>query len=178
MTKNNDTKDRNDIIILLLLLLIILCIVTTICVWILCRKPVITPDYAPQDIEINVEQYEDANDDKMEAPQNGGAIRVQYSKDVKIDLSEKLAYIDYKNPSKSTHDIILQIIVKDEVIAQSGTIPPGYKLEKLELLSEVSDRLTEGIYKDAKFKILSYNPETREKAMIDAEVIVDVTVQE
>ena len=59
------------------------------------------------------------------------------------------------------------------LIAKSGLIKAGYGLYKL-TLSEDAPTLTEGVY-TAYYKIGYYNPETGERALVEAD-IKDVTV--
>ena len=166
------------ILIIILLIGIIVCIAIT--VWaVFFREPakVITPDYAPGKLDPNAEKMTESETGKLEAPSGGGAISLQYVDKVTIDLSEKKAYLNYANPSKSTQNIVLQIVIKDQVVVQSERIEPGYQVKELPLLDGADKMLSKGIYTEAVFKILSYNPETGEKAMIDTQAEITVTVQ-
>ena len=173
--KNKKTR----ILIILLLIGIIICIAIT--VWALFFRepsgPVITPDYAPGKLDPNAEKITGDDTEKLETPSGGGAISLQYVDKVTIDLSDKKAYLNYSNPSKSTQNIVLQIVIKDQVIVQSDRIEPGYQVKELPLLDGADTLLSEGIYTEAVFKILSYNPETGEKSMIDTKAEITVTVQ-
>ena len=61
-------------------------------------------------------------------------------------------------------------------MVQSGTIRPGNQVSELELLDGAAKKLQEGVY-DAVFRILSYDPVTGEKAMVDTLAEITVTVQ-
>ena len=175
--KNNRENEKNKKIITLLIVFILICLICALCFS--CgynKKKVLRPDYAPQDVEVNLEDIEDDTDIKLTAPDGGGAVSIQYTKDVNIDLSDKKAYLNYKNPGKSTHDIVLQIVVQNEVIAQSGLIPPGNMLKELDLLNDSGVVLSEGAYENAKFIFLCYNPESGEKAIVDAEAMIVINV--
>ena len=139
--------------------------------------PAITPDYAPGKLDPNAEKITGDDTGKLETPSGGGAISLQYVDKVTINLSDKKAYLSYSNPSKSTQNIVLQIVIKDQVVVQSERIEPGYRVKELPLLEGAEELLSEGTYTDAFFKILSYNPETGEKAMIDTKAEITVTVQ-
>ena len=67
--------------------------------------------------------------------------------------------------------------IQGEIIARSGLILPGHKLKVLPLIDGASKRLSPGGYK-AQFRILSYNPKSGEKSMIDAVADVYITVKE
>lgn len=168
-----------NILIILLAVGIVVCIAVTM--WALffrnqSQQP-IAPDYAPEKKDPNAETMTDDDSSKMEVPSGGGAISLQYVDHVTIDLSEKKAYLDYSNPSKSTQNIVLQIVIKDNVIAQSGRIDPGYQIKEIPLASGAEKLLSEGVYTDSAFKILSYDPKTGEKSMIDTVAEITVTVK-
>jgi len=180
--KEKEKKKDNEKKLLLLLLLLLLLItiaavgITIWAVWF--RKPsiVLTPDYAPLETDKNVAQIPgDDTSDKMEAPEGGGAISVHYSKEVTIDLSDKKASLLYANPGKSTQDVVLQIVIQDNIIAQSGRIPPGSQLRTLDLLNGAAAKLAPGAY-NGKFVLLCYNTETGEKAMVNTEARITITV--
>lgn len=155
------------------------CIAVTI--WALFfRQPgkALAPDYAPRDMEQNAQPIPDDEGQKPDAPDGGGAITIEYDNHVTIDLSEGRAYLSYANPGKSTQDIVLRIQIQDTIVAQSGTIKPGNQVSELELLKAAEKKLQPGVYSDAEFKILCYNPETGEKAMIDAAAEITVTVRQ
>lgn len=61
-----------------------------------------------------------------------------YQKEVQISSSQT-ASLMFQNPSKSVNDIVLQLVITgsdgtETVIAQSGTLSPGYKVETLGLI--------------------------------------------
>ena len=119
--KNKDNRHKILIILLLLLLILSLCIT----IWALFFResaPVLAPDYAPE-IESHAEQIDGDNSTKLDAPPGGGAVSLTYSKDVSVDLSNKRVSLMFANPSKSTADMVLQIVIKDTVIVQSGSSP-------------------------------------------------------
>lgn len=178
----NDTKQENgdkkkQILIITLSVGIIICIGITI--WALFfRAPAKTPDYAPEKIEPNAQVIDNDDSSKLEAPSGGGAISLQYEDQVTIDLSDKKAYFNYSNPSKSTQNIVLEIEIQDQTVARSELIEPGYQITELPLLDGADALLSEGIYNEnAVFKISSYDPNSNEKAMVDTKAEITVTVQ-
>lgn len=143
------------------------------------RQPeqVLIPDYAPQQTEQNAQPIPGDDGTKLDAPEGGGAISIEYENQVTIDLSDGKAYFSYANPGKSTQNVVLRIEIQDTAVAQSGTIPPGSQLKELTLLDGAAKQLREGVYADAVFRILSYDPVTGEKAMVDTLAEITVTVQ-
>lgn len=177
--ENDENKAKKQrIIIAALILGMIFCIGITI--WAVFfrkseTKPLV-PDYAPQQTEQNAEPLED-NSRSLDVPEGGGGISLEYESAVNIKLSDKTAYFSYKHPNSSTQDIVLCIEVNGEIIARSGTIKPGNQLKTLPLLEGEEDKLSEGTYTDANFRVLSYDPQSGEKAMVDTVAKITVTVE-
>lgn len=174
-----DKKDKKQKwLILILIIGIVICLGVTI--WALFFRQsgeTLPPDYAPQVLEPNAQPIPGDDNTKLDAPEGGGAISLEYDNQVTIDLSDGKAYLSYANPGKSTQDIVLCIEIQDTAVAQSGIIKPGNQVSELELLDGAEKMLQEGVYTDAVFRILSYDPETGEKAMIDTLAEITVTVQ-
>ncbi len=161
-------------LILLLLLLITSCSVTIWSLFFRDTTPTLAPDYAPQEIEPNAEPTPDTGKDKLEQEQGGGAVSLEYTKDVTVDLSDKIVTFRFANPQESNQDMVLQVVVQGEVIAQSQLIPPGNKLSKLTLRDGIN--LSVGGY-DGKYTVLYYY-ENGEKALLETDVPLTVKVQE
>ncbi|MGM9553067.1 MAG: hypothetical protein ACI3V2_02080 [Faecousia sp.] len=175
--KFDKQEKKKNRLILVLIIGIVICLGVTI--WALFfrdRGEVLIPDYAPQVLEPNARPIPGDDDTKLDAPAGGGAISIEYENRVTIDLSEGKAYLSYANPGKSTQNIVLRIEIQDTAVAQSGTILPGNQVSELELSDGAAEKLKEGIY-DAVFRILSYDPVTGEKAMVDTLAEITVTVQ-
>lgn len=175
-------REKNRIFTIVILLL---CLVTTIAigvtVWALFfRQPetsILAPDYAPQEIEQNAEDIGDSDADKLDAPAGGGAVSLMYQDTVSIDLSDKSISLMYGNPTESTMDILLQIIIQDNLIAQTGRLEPGQQVKKLDLGEAVAKTLQPGGY-DGMFVVSFYNPETGEKSAVDTNIPITVTVSD
>lgn len=141
-------------------------------------EPPLAPDYAPREEEQNATPIEgDTGGEKLEAPQGGGAVSLTYSKEVGIDLSDKKVSLMFANPSKSTQDMVLQLVIQNSVVIQSGKLIPGNQVTALDLPEDAQKRLSPGGY-DGKFAVLYYNRESGEKAMVNTEIPVTVTVTE
>ena len=122
-----------------------------------------------------------ASSAKAEGPKvtwslTGGAVSLTYTTQVTISLAEGQASLYFANPSRPNQDIVLQIVVQDVVLAQSGTISPGKQVTTLELLEGAADQLSAGGY-NGEFVVLYYQPDTHEKTIVNTQIPVNITVQ-
>ena len=136
------------------LMLLITVAAVAITVSILLKPPTVqAPDFAPQSVDDNAHKMEDENTDKLETQEGGGAISLTYSTQVEVDLGDGQ---------------------QETLVAQSQLIPAGYALDSLELEEPVL--LTQGGY-EGEFRVLSYDPDSGEKAVVNTVIPVDITVQ-
>ncbi len=173
--KKKDKQHKTIILLLLLLLILSLCMT----IWALFFResvPALAPDYAPE-IESSAKQIDSDSSTKLKAPPGGGAVSLTYSKDVSVNLSDKKIDLMFANPAKSTADMVLQLVIKDTVILQSGRLRPGNQVTSLDLPDGAENQLAAGGY-DGKFVVLYYDQQSGEKAMIHTEIPVTVTVTE
>lgn len=178
MDENKKENKKKRLLILLLLLITIAAVgVSVWAIWFRDSAPVLAPDYAPRQIEENAEPIGDDGDEKLSQPDGGGAVGLTYAKEVGISLSDKSATLLFANPTKSNQDMVLQLVIDDVVILQSGRLEPGNRVSTLSLLDGAEKRLTAGGY-DGKFVVLYYDRTSGEKAMINTEIPVTVTVTE
>lgn len=165
---------------LIILLLLVATAAVCVAVWAVvfrdssAQEVALTPDYAPQEEE-NVESMGDEGDEKLEAAEGGGAVSLAYSDEVAITLSEETASLYFGNPTRSTQSIVLQLVIQDTVVMQSGLIEPGNQVSTLSLLTGAADILEPGGY-DGKFVVLYYDPDTGVQAIVTTEIPVTVTV--
>lgn len=177
---SNSEKEMKNIKLLLLLLTFITLIAVGVTVWALFfRNPetVLNPDYAPKQEEPYQKPIEGDSGDKMEADEGGGAVTLTYSDVVSIDLSDKMAILTFANPGKSVQDIVIQLVIQNQVILQSGRITPGHQVTALKLSDGAEKMLSVGGY-EGKFIILCYDVDSGEKAIVNMEIPVDITVIE
>ncbi|MBQ9953040.1 MAG: hypothetical protein IJO92_01745 [Clostridia bacterium] len=176
--ENNRKKKRWMLaaLILLLLLLITSCSVTIWSIFFRDTTTTLAPDYAPQEIDPNATPTPDSDkeDEKLEQEQGGGSVSLQYTQDVRADLSDGMVYFSFTNPYESNQDMVLQVVVKGKVIAQSKLLPPGNSLSKLPLREGVN--LSPGGY-EGKFTA-AYYYENGEKAIVQTDIPLTVKVQE
>jgi len=136
--------------------------------------PVLAPDQIPE-AEVHAEQIPD-DDQNGSVSTSGNRVTLTYSDQVLIDLSKETAVLTYANPAKSTHAVVLQLVVQEEVLLQSGAIAPGVQVSELELLPNIARRLQEGQY-EGLLRAIFYAPESGEKANLDADIPVVITVK-
>ena len=176
---------KRHLLIVLLLLITIGAVTTTVWMAVHHSKPApppvnatLTPEYAPQTVDPNADLIKDGDDTKMSAAEGGGAVSLEYTKEVSIRLADKSVSLLYRNPSKSTKDAVLQLILISEetetVVAQSELLPAGYQSSKMDLMDTAT--LSAGRY-EGKFNLLYYDPVTGERAIVNTNIPVTVDVE-
>lgn len=185
MNRNNETEiiidfpralfwwwRRGSLGQLLLLLLALLAIGAA--VWILRNPEIIEPDYNMLEVDENAEEMP-PDGTPVESTGGGGSITLNFSYDVTVSLSKKKASLYFGLPSQSNKDAVLQLIVDDLLVAQSGRLPPGYQVSTLTVRSEATRRLKAGAYNGV-LRVLYYNDDTGERAILDTEIDVTINV--
>lgn len=185
--KENEERKKGALIlgkkekIFLIIIALITVAAIAVTVWALFfRKPDdsgLTPDYAPPETESNAESMPGNDKDKLDAPSGGGAVSISYTKNVLIDISEEKAVLNFGNPGESTQDMLVQIVIQDTILVQSGRLTPGHKVSQLDLLEGAAKKLKAGGY-EGKIVVLFYDQESGEKAMLNAEIPVTINVQD
>ena len=158
---NDKQKDKTKWIILLLLLITVGAVCVT--VWALFFRStsvVLAPDYAPEETEAYAQTIPNDSGEKKKSEDGGGSVSLTYSNQVSIDLSDESASLMFANPGRSNQDMIIQIVIQDQVIVQSG-----------------AKKLSPGGY-EGMFLILYYSQETGEKAIVNTEIPIHITVKE
>ena len=133
------------------------------------NNDVVVPETAPVETEPNAETIPGDTQPSTTNPSNGGSVSLSYSNQVTIDLSKKTATLYFANPIRSNQDVILQIVVAGEVIAQSGLIPAGCQVTLLSLAPGAASKIGTGGY-NGKFVIYYYDQQTGNKAAINTEI--------
>lgn len=172
-----DKKKKSKILIVFLVLITVCCIgITVWAVFFRNTEKVLSPDRAPQKTEENAEKIENDNTEKMKAEEGGGAVSITYSNEVTIDLDHKKASLLFANPSKSTQNMVVQIVIDDTEIVQSDLLEAGNQVTKLDLLDNAEKQLEKGGY-DGKFRVLFYDPDSGKKAAVNTEIPISITVE-
>lgn len=98
--------------------------------------------------------------------------------EITVSLSSGECQFYFTNPSGNTNCVILSLVVENEdgtrtEIAHTGAVYPGYRLESATLLEGAS--LSAGSYSG--YAVLtSYDVDTHDKAMVETELPVNLTV--
>lgn len=172
-------RNKEKIVRAALLLITVISLGVTVYTLILNKdEKVLAPDYAKPEIEENAEPFGNQNEDKYEKSENGsGTVDIIYEKKVEIDLSDNKVYLMFGNPQKSNHDMMIQIIVKDLLVSESGMILAGNRVNELQLKSTVNERLISGQY-EGEILVSFYDCVTAEKAMVDVTIPILIAVNE
>lgn len=168
--------DKRNWLIILLLLVTAAAIGTTVWALFFREQSVpISPDYPPRSEEEYAEPIPGDDAGKLSAPEGGGAVSLSYSNEVAIDLASETASLLFANPGKSSQDMVVQVVIQELVIIQSGRLTPGNQVTTLALLPGAADKLSAGGY-DGKFVVSYYDPLSGEKAMVNTEIPISVIV--
>jgi len=174
MKEKMEQKKKNIMVPILLFITVTAVLVAVWALFFQKEDVVLAPDYAPEQEEF-AEEIPGDNDEQQESSEGGGRVSLTYSNQVAIDLHEKTADLLFANPGKSNQNMVLQIVIQDNVVVQSGTLVPGNQVKKLDLLDGAVQKLSEGGY-DGKFVVLYYNPDSGEKAIVNTEIPIHITV--
>ncbi len=171
--------DKKNLLIYILLLITVTAVGVT--VWVLFfhtpETQLLAPDYAPVATEQHAQPIPNDHGVQPEAEPGSGSVSLTYSNKVEIDLSNGKAELLFANPGRSNQDMVLQIVIRDTVILQSGRITPGNQVTQLELTGEAAGMLSPGGY-EGSFLIFYYDLTSGEKAIVNTEVPITVTVYE
>lgn len=153
----NEEKDKKGKKRWLLLLLLLLLLVFAVGMWALfCRRRTQTAPAAAE-------------------PSGGSSVTLTYSDAVSINLSSDEAALLFANPEKSAWNAAVRLMIQDTAAAQSDMLSPGQEVTVLPLADGAGDALTPGSV-DGRLLVSFYDPQSGEKAMLDAEIPVTVTV--
>lgn len=170
--------DKQNFLVFALLLVTVSAV--CVAVWALFFRetaPVLLPDRAPAAEEAHASPIPDDHDEPAEAKPGSGSVTLTYSNVVTIDLSRKDAALLFANPGRSNQDMVLQIIIQDRVIVQSGRIVPGNQVTELDLTGDSAAMLRPGGYEGI-FLVSYYDRVSGEKALVNTEIPITVTVVE
>lgn len=175
MIQKHQSRGRKIVIPLLLTVTILSSCVTIWALFFRQTDPVLAPDYAPVSEEKHAQAIPDDSADADAAQPGSGSVRLTYSDQVSVDLSNRSAELLFANPGKSNQDMVLQVVIQGTVILQSGRIEPGKQVTELDLSDSAAALLQAGGY-EGSFMIYYYHPDSGEKAMVSTEVPITVMV--
>ena len=185
--KQNKSRDLGNLIRLLVVLLLILIVIIIILLLRSCGSggddgPVILdPDYPSMGNDPNAETIPDDNSgEKPTVSQGGGSVSISFMDTVTYSAATGQLSLYYQNPRASTHNVVVQVILihgDDEyLLSQSGILQPGYQVTSLQA-DEKAPQLSPGGY-DGKLRLLFYDPETGERAIVDTDIPCTINVTE
>ena len=182
MNSKSNIKQNLFLKILLVLLLVIIVILLLLrsCGNDSQSGTVLEPDYnlvKPDDNAVTI-PGDNSPTQPSSVPQGGGSVSLIYSDQVSVALSTGKVGLYYQNPSDSSHSIVVQIIIErgetQYLVAESGAINPGYMLTELKMEEDL--KLAAGVY-EGYLKLLFFDAATGERAVVDTNIPVDITVQ-
>lgn len=136
--------------------------------------PVLPPDTLPEQ-EQRAVPVGGQEEEKMPQTQGGGSVNLTFSDKVTVSLADREAKLNFQLPARSNQSMVLELLIQDRLIFRSGSLPPGSAVERLPILEDAA--LQVGGY-EGLFRVSFYDPDTGEKAALDAEIPVKVTVAE
>ena len=184
--KSGEEKNKNLVRILSAVLLVLLIVV----ILLLLRScqgqspagpsKVLEPDYPQMTEDPNADTIPDDDSEKPVVSNGGGSVTISFMDNVTYSLSTGELSLYYQNPNASTHNVVVQVILEngeDEyLLAQSGILTPGHQVTALQA-DAGAPQLSVGGY-NGKLKLLFYDPETGERAIVDTDIPCTVSVVE
>ena len=101
-------------------------------------------------------------------------MNITYSNEVTISLADSAATVQITNPTRSNQSMLIQLMIQDVKVGQSGTIPPGNQLTVIPLDENIT--LEPGKY-EGMFHLLFFDTETNEQANLNTNIPVTLTVE-
>lgn len=188
----SQTKKRGGLIMALVAVLLVLIIIIILLLLKSCgAEPdgtdssggpgILEPDYPTISDDPNAEPIESEPEGSApEVSQGGGSVTISFKDQATYSLSTGKISMFYQNPSVSTHNVVVQMILvhgEDEyLLAQSGVLQPGYQVTSM-TVDENAPQLSKGGY-DGKIRLRFYDPETGERAIVDTDIPCTITVTE
>lgn len=116
---------------------------------------------------------DDGDDEKMPQAEGGGAVNITYSNEVTISLADATAAVQITNPTRSNQSMLIQLVIQDVTVGQSGTIPPGNQLAMIPLNENIT--IEPGSY-DGKFQLLFFDVKTNQQANLTTSIPVTIRI--
>lgn len=159
----------------LLLATVVALLAICIAVWALffrAPEPPANPEISPVADE-HLTPTDDGDDEKMPQAEGGGAVNITYSNEVTISLADATAAVQITNPTRSNQSMLIQLMIQDVKVGQSGTIPPGNQLAVIPLNENIT--IEPGSY-DGKFQLLFFDVKTNQQANLTTSIPVTIRI--
>ena len=185
--KSGEEKNNKNLVRILSAVLLVLLIVVILLLLRSCQgqspagpSKVLEPDYPQMTEDPNADTIPDDDSEKPVVSNGGGSVTISFMDNVTYSLSTGELSLYYQNPNASTHNVVVQVILEngeDEyLLAQSGILTPGHQVTALQA-DAGAPQLSVGGY-NGKLKLLFYDPETGERAIVDTDIPCAVSVVE
>ena len=166
-----DRRSKTYLILATIIALLAICVA----VWALFFRAPETPS-DPQISPVADEHLtptDDGDDEKMPQAEGGGAVNITYSNEVTISLADATAAVQITNPTRSNQSMLIQLMIQDVKVGQSGTIPPGNQLAVIPLNENIT--IEPGSY-DGKFQLLFFDVKTNQQANLTTSIPVNIRI--
>ena len=185
--KSGEEKNNKNLVRILSAVLLVLLIVVILLLLRSCQgqspagpSKVLEPDYPQMTEDPNADTIPDDDSEKPVVSNGGGSVTISFMDNVTYSLSTGELSLYYQNPNASTHNVVVQVILESGVheylLAQSGILTPGHQVTALQA-DAGAPQLSVGGY-NGKLKLLFYDPETGERAIVDTDIPCTVSVVE
>ena len=166
-----DRRSKTYLILATIVALLAICVA----VWALFFRAPETP--ADPEISPVADEHltptDDGDDEKMPQAEGGGAVNITYSNEVTISLADAAATVQITNPTRSNQSMLIQLMIQDVKVGQSGTIPPGNQLAVIPLNENIT--IEPGSY-DGKFQLLFFDVKTNQQANLTTSIPVTIRI--
>lgn len=166
-----DRRSKTYLILATIIALLAICVA----VWALFFRAPETP--ADPEISPVADEHltptDDGDDEKMPQAEGGGAVNITYSNEVTISLADATAAVQITNPTRSNQSMLIQLMIQDVKVGQSGTIPPGNQLAVIPLNENIT--IEPGSY-DGKFQLLFFDVKTNQQANLTTSIPVTIRI--
>lgn len=173
---NQKAEKAKDALIALLAIGMGVCVALT--VWaIFLRQPqaaALVPDRAPEQVEPNQTPMQGEETDLADG-NTGSGVHLKYSTEVSVSITGAKASLYFGNAGDSAVDIVLQLVVQDQVLAQSARLTPGNEVNTLDLVEGAAARLSKGGY-DGELWLFYYDQDNGERSILNTKIPVKVEV--
>ena len=105
-------------------------------------------------------------------------IEFRFNETIHIDRNTGYCYLNFENPSYAQNTMVIYFAAEDEertIMARSGAVTPGHKLDYLELEDAGYDIINSGV-RTGVVVLVAYDSETSEKAMVNTELPVRIVL--
>ena len=185
--KSGEEKNNKNLVRILSAVLLVLLIVVILLLLRSCQgqspagpSKVLEPDYPQMTEDPNADTIPDDDSEKPVVSNGGGSVTISFMDNVTYSLSTGELSLYYQNPNASTHNVVVQVILEngedESLLAQSGILTPGHQVTALQA-DAGAPQLSVGGY-NGKLKLLFYDPETGERAIVDTDIPCTVSVVE